>query len=164
METQATKRPSLSAVPTDGAIRLQIAGADLLLSGRFEHWMPVLLSTGDESALAAVQILIDVTSNRSVRAERDLLAFKARSVEQVGAQAYKLKGSFSAGGVSREIEAVLQSPPGHTPFFVILFRIDPADFPGLWETFEERAARAEATGEEELRPSAWLKAPELAAA
>ncbi len=154
------------ADPADVAIRLQIAGADLLLSGRFEQWMPVLLSTGDDANLAAVQILFDVTSNRSVapRAQGHLLSFKSKSVEAVGKQAYKLVGTLRAGGVSKEVEALLQNPPGHTPFFVILFRIDPQAFPGLWETLETRAAGLEEGSQEELRPRAWLRAPELAAA
>jgi hypothetical protein len=166
METQATRGTSPSADPTYGAIRLQIAGADLLLSGRFEQWMPVLLSTGDEGNLAAVQILFDVTSNRSVaaRSQGELLSFKSKSVEAAGKQAYKVTGTLRAGAVSQEVEALLQNPPGHTPFFVILFRIDPEKFPGLWETLETRAAAVNDAGQEELRPRAWLRAPDLAAA
>jgi hypothetical protein len=169
MEMQPTERASQSAGRT-GAIRLQIAGADLLLSGRFEQWMPVLLSTGDQGELAAVQILFDVTSNRNngssgkARDRSELLAFKSTSVQAVGKQAYQVKGTLRAGGVSREVEALLQNPPGHTPFFVILFRFDPIAFPALWDSLEERAAHVEAAGQEELRPRAWLKAPALAAA
>lgn len=154
--------PSLDK--TAPPIRLQIAGADLLLAGRFEQWMPVLLGEGEDGALGAVQILFDVTSNRSARPGGDLFSFKARSVEAVGPQAYRLKGTLRAGASSGEVEAVLQNPPGHTPFFVILFRMDPAAFPELWTAFEEKVAGVEGSGQQELRPRAWLKEPALAAA
>jgi hypothetical protein len=145
-------------------LRLQIAGADLLLSGRFEHWMPVLLSEGNEKEPATVQLLVDVTSNRSRHQGKDLLTFKTRSVQASGPQTYRLKGTLQADGQSREVEAVLRNPPGHTPFFLLLLHIDQASFPGLWEAIEERAVRVQDSGQEELRPRAWLRAPELAAA
>src|SRR6185436_17627070 len=98
-----------------------------------------LLSTGDQGGLASVQILFDVTSNRSSgkAGHGELLSFKTKSVEQASPQSYKLKGTLRSGGVSREAEALLQTPPGHTPFFVVLFRIDPVAFPGLWESLED---------------------------
>jgi hypothetical protein len=162
--TKETPRPAdKQADKTARPIRLQIAGADLLLSGRFEQWMPVLLSEEQQGA-GAVQVLFDVTSNRSVRAKSDLLAFKAKSVEAIGPQAYRLQGTLSADGAKGEVEAVLQNPPGHTPFFMILFRLDREAFPELWSIFEDKAANIEASGQQELRPRAWLREPELAAA
>ncbi len=148
---------------TAATVRLQIAGADLLLSGRFEQWMPVVL-TAAEQGPSAVQILFDVTSNRPARPGKDLFDFKTKSVEAVGPQAYRLKGTLSSGGVRREVEAILQNPPGHTPFFMVLFQIDREVFPDLWETFEEKVLRVEASGQQELRPRAWLREPSLAAA
>ena len=159
MKTSAPEKTPRTHAP----IRLQIAGADLLLSGRFEQWMPVLLSEAQEGP-AAVQLLFDVTSNGSARPESDLFTFKARKVEAVAPQSYKLHGTLASGGVKREVEALLQSPPGHTPFFVILFRLDPAAFPELWSVLEERVAGLEGSGQQELRPRAWLREPALAAA
>jgi hypothetical protein len=159
---EATKTPR-PVDRTAAPIRLQIAGADVLLSGRFEQWMPVVLSEGQEGP-AAVQILFDVTSNRPARPGNTLFEFKTRSVEPAGPQSYRLKGTLSADGVRRETEAVLQSPPGHTPFFMILFQVEKEAFPQLWSTFEDKAASVEASGQQELRPRAWLWEPELAAA
>jgi hypothetical protein len=147
-----------------GSIRLQIAGADLLLSGRFEQWMPVRLHEGDDREPATAQILFDVTSNRSRRQGKDLLTFKSRSVETVGPQTYRLKGTLEADGHSGPVEAMLQNPPGHTPFFLIMFRIDRTSYPTLFDAFEDRVARVQTLGQDELRPRAWLRAPELAAA
>jgi hypothetical protein len=159
-----TTRPAdKKADRTARPIRLQIAGADLLLSGRFEQWMPVLLSE-EQQGVGAAQVLFDVTSNRSIQAKDDLFAFKAMSVEAIGPQSYRLKGTLTAEGVKGDVEAILQNPPGHTPFFVILFRLDREAFPGLWGTLEDKAARVEASGQQELRPRAWLREPELAAA
>ena len=163
LSEDSLRPPEKTGDMTARPIRLQIAGADLLLSGRFEQWMPIVLSEEQEGA-SAVQVLFDVTSNRSVRARSDLLFFKAKSVQAIGPQSYRLKGTLTADGVKREVEAVLQSPPGHTPFFMILFRLDREAFPALWDAFGDRAARLDASGQQELRPRAWLREPDLAAA
>jgi hypothetical protein len=149
-----------TAVPP---IRLQIAGADLLLSGRFSHWVPVLMSEAQDGT-DAVQILFDVTSNRVSGPGSDLFTFKAKSVESVAAQSYRLKGTLTGGGASGEVEAVLQNPPGHTPFFVMLFRLNSQTFPAIWSALEDRAVGVQASGEQELRPEAWVREPDLAAA
>jgi hypothetical protein len=148
---------------TAAPIRLQIAGADLLLSGRFDQWMPVALGESQEGP-AVMQILFDVTSNGSARPASDLFSFKARSVEAVAQQSYRLKGTLQAGGSVGEVEALLQNPPGHTPFFMILFKLDRETFPELWAAVEERSEWAHTSGEKELRPRAWLREPKLAAA
>jgi hypothetical protein len=164
METPVVNETSPSVDSAAPPIRLQIAGADLLLSGRFSRWTPVLMSEAQD-ATDAVQILFDVTSNRApAGGGGDLFTFKARSVAPVKGQSYKLKGTLTAGGTSGEVEAVLQNPPGHTPFFVLLFRFDRQAFPTVWSAFEDRAAGVEASGQQELRPEAWVREPALAAA
>jgi hypothetical protein len=164
ISTIATATPVAS---TPAAIELRIGGADLLLSGRFMHWMPVTLVNGkDDEGLA--QVLFDVTSNRAAPNEkakaRPLFEFTSTSVKSTGPQSYRLKGRMKAGDVVGEAEAVLESPRGHTPFFAITFNVDRAKFEDLWSAFEDRAATAVANGVEELRPWAWLREPLLAAA
>jgi hypothetical protein len=163
METPIVKETLTSVITTAPPIRLQIAGADLLLSGRFSHWVPVLMSEAQDGT-DAVQVLFDVTSNRVGARGRDLFTFKARSVEPMAPQSYRLKGTLSGGGTSGEVEAVLQNPPGHTPFFVILFRFDRQAFPKLWTALEDEAAGVQASGGQELRPEGWVREPNLAAA
>ncbi len=161
-----------------------------MLNGRFHHWMPVTLINGkDNEGLA--QILFDVTSNRSApssaalkseakpevkggakpasrvaapKNERPLFEFVTTSVKNTGPQSYRLLGRMRAGIYSGDVEAVLESPRGHTPFFAITFTIDREKFAKLWTAFEDRAAEAIANGQDELRPWAWLREPMLAAA
>lgn len=165
MEMSTINSRSPVASPSAG-IELRIGGADLLLAGRFHHWMPVTLIHGkDDEGLA--QVLFDVTSNRAApkgRRPRALFEFHSTSVKSTGPQSYKLKGRIKSGIFSGDAEALLESPRGHTPFFAITFTIDRAKFSDLWNAFEERAATAIANGEEELRPWAWLREPQLAAA
>lgn len=165
MEMSTTKTLPPVASPA-AAIELRIGGADLLLAGRFLHWMPVTLIHGkDNEGLA--QVLFDVTSNRAAdddRGARPLLQFHATSVKSTGPQSYRLKGRIKAGTLSSETEALLESPRGHTPFFAITFTIDREKFADLWSAFEDRAADAVAAGEQELRPWAWVREPQLAAA
>jgi hypothetical protein len=174
MENQmapANTNASLPATATDAPISLRIAGADLLLRGRFEQWMPLVLAEGREGHGSA-QILFDVTSNsrrapsRNKRAwDPDLFAFEASEVESLGKQSYRLKGKMTVGGESGEAEAVLQAPPAHTPFCVLLFNIDRTRFGELWSALEQRVEdRSGDPDAQEVRPRAWLKAPALAAA
>lgn len=171
METTATENvPVFTRTSTAGPIRLQIAGGDLLLAGRFAHWLPLIVADGKEGE-GAVQILFDVTSNRTralVEADagekEELFSFEATEVMRPSDQQYKIKGRLHAEGQTREVEAMLQSPAAHTPFFVMMFRIDKERFPGLWETLGDSADQALDRGQKELRPWAWLRAPQLAAA
>jgi hypothetical protein len=170
METQTASQTVV--VPTPEAIELQVAGADLLLAGRFLHWMPVTLISGKNNEGMA-QLLFDVTSNRTAPKDRTarsapLFEFKTASVKGAGQQAYRLKGTLKSGtgaGVeSGEVEAILESPRDHTPFFAMTFTLDRTKFESLWTAFEEKAASVIAKGQEELRPWAWLREPQLAAA
>ena len=179
MQTEHEIVPQPPIAPADQAIGLRIAGADLLLSGRFGQWMPLVLADGSavtgaapandsDSGLATAQVLFDVTSNRTAPRTTgaapvpgDLFSFTATDVESMGKQAYKLKGKLRAEGKTAEVEALLRSPKAHTPFFVIVFRFDQQRFPGLWSALE---ARVEDGGAGELRPTAWLRPPDLAAA
>jgi hypothetical protein len=164
----ANSNATLPATAADAPISLRIVGGSLLLSGRFEQWMPLVLAEGQEGQGTA-QILFDVTSNlrrtpsRSDAAwDPDLFSFEATRVKSVGKQAYRIDGRMTVGAESGEAEAVLQSPPAHTPFCVLVFTIDRTRFPGLWEALEVRVGAQDAAAE--VRPRAWLKAPDLAAA
>ena len=179
METEAENLETLSIAPADHNIALRIAGGDLLLAGRFGQWMPLVLAEGNQPAfgqpandvdahLSTAQVLFDVTSNRGAapagtgaQPVGELFSFTASSVEGMGTQAYRLKGRLRAHGQSAEVEATLRSPAAHTPFFVIVFRFDRQKFAGLWSALEDRIDQS---GAGELRPTAWLRAPELAAA
>jgi hypothetical protein len=162
------------ATAADAPISLRIAGADLLLSGRFEQWMPLVLAEGQEGKGSA-QILFDVTSNsrrtpsRNKRSwDPDLFSFESTEVEALGkknVRSYRIKGRMNVGSESGEAEATLQTPSAHTPFCVLLFDIDRTRFGELWSALEQRVDDRNADPEaQEVRPRAWLKAPALAAA
>ena len=162
METQiSSPNPPVAAAPR--SVSIQVAGGDLLLRGRFRQWLPLVLADGGADGKGTAQILFDVTSTGAAPGPRepDLFTFTSASVSPLGEQSYKVKGQLRSEGHTRTVEAVLQSPPAHTPFFVILFPIERETFPELWATLEARVARTE---QQELRPQAWLRAPELAAA
>ena len=164
MDTQAV---SATPVPAPGqAITLRIAGADLLLSGRFEQWVP--LAVAESNSEGAVQLLVDVTSTPRGRrgdvAMPELFSFTSTEVEAVAAQQYRAKGRLKAGGVTRAAEALLHNPVGHNPFFIMTLPIDREHFPALWDHLEDRAAVAQGNVDKELRPQAWLRVPQLAAA
>lgn len=169
METQNHANPTAFAPGEKGgqagSIGIQVVGGDLLLRGRFAQWMPLVIANAPQNdAQATAQILFDVTSHRteaSTKEDPDLFSFRATSVKRVAPQAYKVKGQLRSGGESRQVEAFLQSPAAHTPFFVITFPIEREGFAALWDTLEQRVARP---GQTELRPEAWLREPELAAA
>jgi hypothetical protein len=176
METENQTLEPESIAPADQAIALRIVGGDLLLAGRFGQWMPLVLSEANGNTQPAVgqpvndldpnlstaQVLFDVTSNRTVKSSAtDLFSFTASDVETISNQAYKIKGKLRAHGQSADVEALLRSPAAHTPFFVIVFRFDREKFAGLWSGLEDRI---DGSGHGELRPMAWLRAPELAAA
>ena len=157
---------TLTKTPETGArwpIGLKIVGGDLLLSGRFEQWVPLAISNEGDGE-GAVQLVVDVTSHRAAKPgaeDPDLFSYASTRVERVGPQSYRLKGNLRAGEESAPVEALLQSPHAHTPFLVMTFSLDRNRFAPLWEALEGRAA---ATGEHEMRPRAWLVAPDLAAA
>jgi hypothetical protein len=91
-----------------------------------------------------------------------VLSFTASAVEPAGAQTYRVKGVLRANGISRTTEALVHSPVGHTPFLVLTLSLEPASFAELWEELEGRALVSAA--QKEMRPRAWLRVPELAAA
>jgi hypothetical protein len=166
METQAL--PITPPTPAGQSINLRIAGADLLLSGRFEQWVPLALAEGkDESA---AQLLLDVTSTprsregKTIKPATELFSFTSTSVESVAPQSYRAKGRLRSHGVTRQTEVLLHSPVGHTPFFIMTVPIDREIFGELWTELEDRAAVTAVANDRELRPRAWLRAPELAAA
>jgi hypothetical protein len=144
------------------AIGLFINAPELVVSGRFDHWVPVAAegATADEGA---VQIFFDVTGMAPTQDRDELFAFRARDVDRLGPFAYIAKGIMTRGDRQDAVEAVVQTPPAHTPFVVVTFSIDRRIFAEIWDDLSAVvAARDEAS--EQLHPRAWLRAPTLASA
>jgi len=166
-ETENIRNSDTNAlVASDRPINLRIAGADLLLSGRFDHWRPIGVSNWEEDR-ATAHLLFDATgtSNRSpTRNSPDLLSFVAKTVEQVGPHSYQAKGTLRADGAQRSVDAVVQTPSGHSPFFFLTLGLERQAFSGLWTELQVLASQTPNDEATEMRPRAWLRLPVLAAA
>ena len=161
-----TTIPSVPAPPVyDGArsqtIRLAIAGSELMVNVRFDHWVPVAAEGGTEEG--AVQVFFDVTGMAPTNELEELFAFHASQVEKLGPFAYIVKGTITKGDRSEPMEAVVQTPPAHTPFLVVTFSIDRKMFPEIWEDMAAVVA-ARDDQNSQIHPRAWLKPPTLATA
>jgi hypothetical protein len=144
-------------------IELAIHGPDLVLAGKFEHWVPVAIETGGGESEA--QVLFDVTSPGPANdGDGDLLfSFSANHLKRLKDGTYLARGTFRHGEVERAVEALVQAPVAHSPFASLTFRLDEAVFPEVWSEFSGRLAAHDPT-DGEMRPRAWLLAPLLAAA
>lgn len=151
-----------SIPPRQRPIKLALSGANLLLSGRFEHWKPIAL-VSDDGETGVAQLLIDATSPRVARrGDADLFSFASKAVRSIGERSYAARGTFRAGGTSRGAELLVQSPDAHTAFFFLTVPVDRGKQPGLWDALTGAAHGA--AGELEMSPRAWLRPPVLAAA
>jgi hypothetical protein len=142
------------------AIALSINGPELMVKGRFDHWVPVA-AEGTSAEEGAVQIFFDVTGMARRQDRDELFSFQATEVDRLGPFAYIAKGLMAKGDVSEAMEAVIQTPPAHTPFVVVTFSIDRRLFANVWEDLALVAAtRDDKTTQ--LHPRAWLRPPTLA--
>ena len=165
-EAQSTQKSEVShSLSPDRPISLRVAGADLLLSGRFDHWRPLGVSSWQDGR-ATAHLLFDATATSGsgpTRGNPDLLSFVAKTVEQVEEHSYKVKGTLRAEGTQRTADAVIQTPSGHSPFFFLTLGLEQQAFGGLWTELQVLASQVPGA-ETEMRPRAWLRLPVLAAA
>ena len=157
----AAPRTAPAATPAR-FIDLSIAGGDLLLSGKFQHWVPMALETGGKQSEA--QVVFDVTSSGPANdTGGEVFSFVSNKVRRIDEGTYLARGTLRRGGVSRASQATVQSPATHSPFAVVTFEVDEAAFPELWDELSARVASQEGSNAE-VRPQAWLLTPVLAAA
>jgi hypothetical protein len=162
-----TSIQSVPAAPVfDGArsqaIGLSIAGSELLVNGRFDHWVPVA-AEGASADEGAVQIFFDVTGMARAQDRDDLFSFHASDVDRLGPFAYIAKGTVTRGDTIEPMEVVVQTPPAHTPFLVVTFSIDRKKFADVWEDLTATVEARDAASSQ-IHPRAWLRAPTLATA
>jgi hypothetical protein len=145
-------------------IRLAINGKELMLAGRFNHWVPVAVEGGGKDAEGAVQLFLDVTSLAGADENEDLFSFTSTSVKRIGDLAFVVKGTMKQGEVERPVDAVVQTPLAHTPFVAITLPFEEEAFPEIWSDLAALVS-ARVDGESaQMHPAAWLKAPTLATA
>jgi hypothetical protein len=145
------------------AIGLAIAGSELMVNGRFDHWVPVA-AEGAGVDEGAVQIFFDVTGMARPQDRENLFAFDALEVDRLGPFVYLAKGTVTRGDVVEPMEVVVQTPPAHTPFLVVTFSIDRKKFPDVWEDLNASVATRDGGASSQLHPRAWLRPPTLASA
>jgi hypothetical protein len=158
---------STTAPPAAQAIRLDIAGPNLLLSGSFEQWVPLVMEGLREDR--SVQLLVDVTSSSpnqfsAANSNGILFSFDATSIKRAKEGGHKIKGLMTHGAYQAEADVFLQAPAAHSPFAVLSFDLPNESFEGLWQEFGKRAAARAAAGGTEVRAQGWLRPPTVAAA
>jgi hypothetical protein len=162
---QLTPTPVAASGPGPGQPRfidLSIRGDELLLEGKFEHWVPMALETGGKRSHA--QLVIDVTSPGPANdTGEELFSFVASKVRKVTDDSYVAQGVMQRGDVQRPGRATVQAPAAHSPFAVVTFEMTEAAFPEVWEELSTRVAR-QGGPDAEVRPRAWLLTPTVAAA
>jgi hypothetical protein len=159
------KSPVAAAGPVVGQPRfidLSIRGADVLLSGKFEHWVPMALESGGKRSQA--QVVFDVTSTGPANdIGGEVFSFASNKVRQIAEGTYLAQGTMRRGDVQRATRATVQAPAAHSPFAVVTFDLDEGVFPELWEELSARVASQDDSNAE-VRPRAWLLTPVVAAA
>jgi hypothetical protein len=142
-------------------IDLSIRSEDLVLSGKFEHWVPMALESGGKQNEA--QLLVDVTSHGPGHGTDAVFSFTSTNVRRMGSDAYLARGTIGRGDVQRAIEVLVQAPQRHSPFAAMTFRLDEPVFPDVWSELAARYA-AHTDSSAEVRPRAWLLTPAVASA
>ncbi len=166
MQTNVDRAANDAVDPLSASIRLKVAGGGLLLDGRFDHWYPVALdSRGDGDA--TVRIIFDATATVTPRRptsalQDDLFSLRTTSVRRVNNQTYKAKGRLQFGTVQRDLDVLIHTPGGHTPFFYVSLPVDRTAFAELWRDLQDRVKISGVEGE--MRARAWLRIPPLAVA
>jgi hypothetical protein len=143
-------------------IDLSIRGGQLLLEGRFEHWVPMALESGGKRSQA--QLVFDVTSTGPANDTGDaFFSFESSKVRRVADGTYLAQGVMRHGEVHRLGKATVQAPAAHSPFAVVTFELSEDAFPEVWEELSVRVATQDGSNAE-VRPKAWLLTPMVAAA
>jgi hypothetical protein len=141
-------------------ISLKIAGADLLLNGRFDNWQTSLLRGADLDE-AAVRLVVDVTSTN--RQGPELFSYRSTKVKSVGGGVYEVEGVLDAPTGSHPLSVLVESPPVHTAFLALSFLARRTELGDSWHQLVDTAASG-SNDPQELNAQAWVRTPVLAAA
>lgn len=163
MVEPAVETPRVARRP----IRLRIAGADLLLNGRFDNWKSAMTTIQDLDR-AAVQLIVDATSSHAPRAEEapDLLSFESKKVRRTKKGTYQVEGTLEADGRRGSLDVVVEVPPSHSAFFAVSFIAEREAFGDSWADLVDvgGAALEGEANQAPMNAQAWLRVPVLAAA
>jgi hypothetical protein len=170
--SSSSSSPARSPAPRR-SIDLDVAGGDLMLRGRFHVWESGL-ALGPDLDRVGVRLAVDATSSAALapgddraEADRQLFAFRSRSVESAEPGTYRARGTFTGSQGTKPLEVLVETPLGHSALFVLSFAADKHDFgDGGWGALVENVVPSADAGEGEpvRRAHAWLRPPVLAAA
>jgi hypothetical protein len=162
--------PAATATPAEAprrSLTLDIAGADLMLRGRFTVWESGLL-LGPDLDHAGVRLAVDVTSAAGEAADEapPLFSFHSRAVEPSGPGTFRADGVLTGARGPRPLAVTVETPPGHTALAVLSFAADREDFGDGWAELMRNTNpfKGSEDGEPVRLAHAWLTAPVLAAA
>jgi hypothetical protein len=142
-------------------IRLAIRSKDLMVSGRFDHWVPVAME--GNGAEGAAQLFFDVTGMSRGPEDGELFSFESDKVKRLGGLAFVATGTLQQGDVKKTVDAVVQTPMAHTPFLAVTFPLDASIFSEIWTDLSALVA-ARTDGNTQMSPRAWLRTPTLGTA
>ena len=148
-------------------IDLDIAGQDLLLSGRFVDWESGV-SMGPDLDQLQIRLAIDATS-ATAGSERPsdpaLFSFRGRHAALVGAGVYQVDGELTGAGGARPLQALVETPIEHSAVFLLSFQANKKDFGPRWTELLSNVISFRPRDDGPSMPAhAWLTAPGLAAA
>lgn len=148
-------------------IDLDIAGPDLLLSGRFVDWESGV-SMGPDLDQLQIRLAIDATS-ATAGAERTtdpaLFSFRGRHAALIGAGTYQVDGELTGAGGARPLQALVETPVEHSAVFLLSFRANKRDFGPRWTELLSNVISFRPRDDGPSMPAhAWLTVPGLAAA
>jgi len=160
-ETDLARRAASYVDGNPHIVNLSIRSKDLLVAGRFDHWLPVALE--GNGAEGAAQLFFDVTGMAGKTDAGELFSFESTQVRRLGELAFVATGTLQRGDVKRTVDVMVQTPMAHTPFFAVTFPVDETIFPEVWSDLSALIA-ARHDGDTQMTPRAWLRAPRLASA
>jgi hypothetical protein len=115
-------------------------------------------------AEGAAQLFFDVTGMAGADVDpAELFSFESEQVKRVGELAFVARGTIRQGDIERTVDALVQTPMAHTPFFAVTFPLDQTAFPEVWGDLSALVG-SRSEGGIQMTPRAWLRVPTLASA
>jgi hypothetical protein len=155
---------------SNAGIDLDIAGPDLLLSGRFSDW-DAGVSMGPDLDQLQIRLAIDATSATTLdalRASADepaLFGFRGRDATPVSSGVYQVDGELSSPVGTRPLQVLVETPIQHSAVFLLSFQARKSDFGPAWtQLLSNVVPFAPREGTPAMPAHAWLTLPTLAAA
>jgi polyisoprenoid-binding protein YceI len=148
-------------------IDLDIAGQDLLLSGRFTDWESGV-SMGPDLDQLQIRLAIDATSataGADRRSDPALFCFRGRDAALIGAGVYQIDGELTGAAGARPLQARVETPVEHSAVFLLSFQANKSDFGARWTELLSNVISFRPRHDGPSMPAhAWLTVPGLAAA